>query len=201
MASDVKICSDALLLLGEESINSFDQDVSRARICGDIYPEYIKSLLSRYPWKFTLKKQQLSRLTTAPLNKWKYAYQLPSDLLVLRAIYNSDGTSIPYMTEYEKFGETIHTDYEAVYIDYQYQVAEEDFPYYFVELAKKAMASQIAMTITDDRALADIKRTEAFGTLSDNWQGGEFGVAKRIDSLQNPTPNMETNDIFLSRFI
>lgn len=201
MATDISICSTALLLLGEDSISAFNDNVSRAKICGAIYPDYIKSLLSSYPWKFTLKKQQLSRLTITPKNKWKYAYQLPSDLLVLRAVYDNDSAPSHFKTEYEKFGETIHTDYEEVYIDYQQKVSEADFPPYFTDFVKKAMASEVAMAITDDRNISNDMHIKAFGSPSDNLQGGEFGKAKRIDSSQNPTPNLETNDILLSRFI
>ena len=55
MATQFDICSRALRDLGEESINSFT-GTNAGEICGDIYPEYIQYLLTRHPWKFTLKK-------------------------------------------------------------------------------------------------------------------------------------------------
>jgi hypothetical protein len=46
-------------------------------------------------------------------------------------------------------GDKLLTDYEIVYIDYQYNVPEFALPHYFVQLLKYEMAWHLALPITD----------------------------------------------------
>jgi len=163
MVSKFDICSKALNELGEDTINSFTEDTSRSRTCGLIYPEYIQYLLSLHPWKFTFKKVQLARLVTAPLNKWKYAYQIPTDMLILRAVYESNNVSAIPITNWERFENTVQADQSEIYVDYQQQVLEENFPAYFVEFVVQAIAAKIARSITDDPNIVAEKKTGSLG--------------------------------------
>jgi hypothetical protein len=199
MVSKFDICSKALNELGEDTINSFTEDTSRSRTCGLIYPEYIQYLLSLHPWKFTLKKVQLARLVTAPLNKWKYAYQLPSDMLILRAVYESNNVSAIPITNWERFENTVQADQSEIYVDYQQQVLEEDFPAYFVEFVVQAMAAKIARSITDDPNIVAEKKLEAWGSPANNYNGGAFGVAKKLDGMQTPTLQIPADDLLAAR--
>jgi hypothetical protein len=199
MPSKFDICSRALIEIGEETIDSFNT-IGPAQICGTIYPDYIRYLLSIYPWNFTLKKTQLARLTTNPINEWQYAYQLPSDLLILNAVYNSDDTYINPINSFERFEDKIFTNEEKIYIDYQYQINEESFPAYFIEFAIMALASKLAMPITQDKQLEQLKATIAFGGLSDNKNGGEFGTAKKLDSMQNSSSRIRADSLLIARF-
>ena len=200
MVSKFDICSRALVELGEDVISSFTANTAPSKICGLIYPQYIRYLLSIHPWKFTTTKAQLARLTTAPLNKWKYAYQLPSDLIIVRAFYTSSNTGIIAEQNYELFENKIYTNETSVYIDYQYQPDESIFPPYFIEFVIKALASKLCLSITDDRGILELKKIEAFGVPSDNLNGGEFGVAKKLDGLQTPSQNIIADDLMAARF-
>ena len=158
-----------------------------------------KYLLSMFPWNFTLKKQQLAQLTEEPLNKWRFEYQLPSDLLVLHAVYDSGQQGAISMTGYEIQQEKLQTDQNEIFIDYQFQIDEEDFPPYFQEFVVKALAAKMATAITDDRSIRQEREILAFGLPSDNKNGGEYGIAKRIDSLKNPTSAIPADDLFAAR--
>ena len=200
MVSKFEICSSALVELGEDTINSFTANTAPSKICGQIYPEYIKYLLSIHNWKFTKKKVQLARLVDAPLNQYKYAFQLPADMLILRAVYDTNDTSITPLQDYQIFEGQLLTDHTTIYIDYQFQPDESEFPPYFTEFVIKAMASKLGMPITDDRNIAQLKKVEAFGSPSDNLNGGELGVAKKLDSIQNPSPAILADDLMAARF-
>ena len=200
MVSKFDICSTALVELGEDTISSFTANTAPSKICGQIYPEYIKYLLSLYPWKFSKKKVQLARLTTNPINEWKYAYQLPSDILMLHGLFNSSSTGILPQTNYEIFQDQVFTDETIVYIDYQFQPDESNFPPFFVEFATAAMSAKLAMPITDDRGIEELKTFKAFGSPSDNLNGGSFGVAKKLGSMQDPTSAIRADDLLAARF-
>jgi hypothetical protein len=200
MVSKFDICSRSLVELGEDVISSFTADTDPSKICGLIYPEYIRYLQSSYPWNFTIKKVQLARLSETPLNEWKYKYQMPSDMLIFRAFFNSSSEGVSPMQSYERFEDEVWTNEEAVYIDYQFEVSSDNFPSYFTEFAIMALASKLAMPITDDKTIEETKTIKAFGSPSDNKNGGEFGVAKKLDSQQNPSPAIAADDLILARF-
>ena len=111
--TDVSICSQALLLLGANQITSFADGTAPSSICSVLYPRVKAQTLGMYPWSFTLTKQQIGRLTTAPTNVYLYAYQLPSDMFngVPRAVYASLSTgTLPKITEYEIQGDQLFTN-------------------------------------------------------------------------------------------
>ncbi len=88
--TDIKICSDALLMLGANPISSFTEGTDEANICDRLYPDIKIKTLASYPWSFSFKKVQLARLITTPTNEYKYEYQMPSDMVgVPRAVYDT----------------------------------------------------------------------------------------------------------------
>lgn len=200
MITKFEICSQALLSLGEAPISSFTANDGASIICGQIYPSYIKYLLSLYPWNFTFNKVQLAKLVDAPLNNWKYQYQIPLDLLVLNTVYNSSNITIFPTQDYQVFGDKIMSNEKDLYIDYQRQVDELEFPTYFTEFAIKALAYKLAMPVTQDKQLHDTTMVVAFGNPSDKMQGGEFGNAKNIDSMQTPNQRIVADELLNSRF-
>ena len=197
----IDICSNALLQLGAEPINSFEDGSSLADICATMYPPFKKYTLSTYPWLFTMKKAQLAKLLEEPINEYKYAYQLPSDLLVLRAIYDNGQVGAIAYIAYELFGDKkLFTDAEKIYADYQYEVDENEFPHYFNEFISTAFAAKIAMAVTENENLAALKSQQAFGSPNDNLSGGMFGVAKRIDAQQQAPQVTPHFDLLSARF-
>jgi hypothetical protein len=199
MASKFDICSRALNSLGEDTINSFTENTSRSKTCGLVYPQYIRYLQSIHPWNFNLKKVQLGQLVTTPLNEWTYAYQLPSDNLKLKAVYDSSAVGVTPTTNYEIFEDQLFTDHDKIYIDYQFEVAAENFPIFFEEFVVDAIAAKIARSITDDANISEEKKREAWGLPSDNMNGGSFGKAKKLDSTENPSQQIPADDLLAAR--
>ena len=60
--------------------------------------------------------------------------------------------------------------------------------------------NNIEMPITQDKQLEQLKTTIAFGGLSDNKNGGEFGTAKKLDSMQNPSSRIRADSLLIARF-
>lgn len=187
--TNIQICSDALLMLGANPISSFTEGTDESNICDRLYPDIKVRTLTMYPWSFSFKKVQLSRLITTPTNEYKYEYQLPSDIIGRpNAVYNSDKVGVVPLKEFRLVGDKLLTDYEAVYIDYQYDVDEFALPKYFVQLLKYEMAWHLAMPITDQADRAEYWRTVAEGTPGENGRGGYMRQAMNIDSQGEP-PN------------
>ena len=137
----VTVCSDALLMLGAKAISSFNEGTDESSICDRLYPDVRDSSLVMYPWSFNTKKVQLAQLLTAPTSVWKYAYQLPGDKLANpRAVYNSSSVGAPVQKDWEIQGDQLLTNLTAVYIDYQYGIAEFAMPQYFIQFLKYMIA-------------------------------------------------------------
>jgi hypothetical protein len=81
MATPVSIASNALLMLGDKPIASFDEATDRARICANLWPDVRDSVLRSHPWNCAVKRVKLLPDADAPAFDWRYAFTLPGDFL------------------------------------------------------------------------------------------------------------------------
>jgi hypothetical protein len=188
--TDVSICSHALNLLGENTISSFSDGSTQAGICEAIYPDVRAMMLGMAPWSFSIKKSDLQRSATAPINEWNYAYPMASDSLtgVPRAVFASSAVGAqPVTGGWEIYERAVLTDYEEITIDYQAIPLEQEMPSYFIQLLKYAMAWHLAEPVTDQISKAVHWERITIGTQSDGGRGGYFRQASNIDGQGKAT--------------
>ena len=191
--TDVSICSDALILLGAEPISSFTDGSDAAQACSRLYPDPRDTMISSYVWSWSLKKTQIARLSTPPVNEWQYAYQLPGDMLSgVLAVFETAGTAERSRRYgWEIYGDQLYTSMQTVYIDYQRSVIESKMPVYFMRLLRTAMAAELAIVITDQASKSDYFRSQAFGSPGENGRGGLMREAMNIDARGQSTQIVE----------
>ena len=193
--TNVSICTQALLLLGSDTIASFtDTTNDAAVVCNRIYETVKRQTLSMYPWSFALVKQELTRSTTVPVNEWAYQYDFPSTAISGTAVqvYNSSSTRILPIQNYEIIytdsGPAIATSEEKIYIDFVSSVITEGLmPTYFVQLLVYMMAWHLAEPVTDQLDKSDYCRQIALGTAPENGRGGYFRQAMNVDGRGKPS--------------
>lgn len=186
--TSLSICSDALVMLGAKPISSFNEGTDEASISDRLYGDIKNQALMLYPWSFSFKKSSIARLITTPTNEYKYEYQLPGDRIGSpRAVYDTSATGIPPRKEYRIMGSKLLTDYQTVYIDYQYSVPEYELPSYFVQLLKYMMTWHLALPITDQTDKSQYWQSVAVGGPGENGRGGYLRQAMNIDGVNQPT--------------
>lgn len=199
--TDIRVCSDALLMIGQKAISSFNEGTDASNICDRIYPGVKKSALQSFPWSFTFKKVALAQTTTTPVNEYKYEYQLPSDRLgTIRRAFNSSAVGARTFSQWTIQGDKLLTNEETVVIDYQYLPTESEMPSYFIQLLKYMMCWHLATPMTDQDAKAQYWQAVAVGAPSENNRGGYFRTAMVIDGQGNTTQAFEDFSLVAVRF-
>lgn len=190
--TSLSICSDALLMLGAKAISSFNEGTDEANIADRLYPDIKNQALMVYPWSFSFKKLQLSKLITTPVSEYKYEYQLPGDRLgAPRQVFVSSATYQRPIQQYRIMGDKLLTNEETIFIDYQYAVEEFEMPVFFVQLLKYMLAWHFAMPITDQSDKAQYWQGVAIGSPAENGRGGYMRVAMNIDGQGQPVSAFE----------
>ena len=140
-----------------------------------------------------IKRPRLLDWVSLPDNQYKYAYQLPGDMLSgVRALFADSSTDqAPVRYGWEIYGDQLYTNLETVYIDYQSTVLEDKMPAYFVRLLRTALAAELGIVVTDQLSKTDYFTALSFGTPGENGRGGLFREAMNVDSRGNPPQVIE----------
>jgi hypothetical protein len=171
-SSAVQICSNALLLLGAQTINAFNDNTDRAKIASNLWANCRDAVLRGHPWNCAVKRVQLAADTEGPAFEWTYQYTLPGDFLRLLSL-GEEGEDVPFRLENGK----ILTDDECklTYIFRNENVNTWDS--LLVEAATAYMAFTMAYPITKSASVQ-----EAMG------KAYEFKLkqARAVDGQENP---------------
>lgn len=184
MSSSIDIASNALLLIGDNPISSFNDPGAGAQAAANLYPQTKEMVLSYHPWSFAMKHQELSRLSAVPDKRtgYKYAYKTPTDLIRLWAI-------MPH-SDYVIVGENILSNEPALLARYVYNVAESSIPAQLVKAMEYQMASEFSISVTEDENKA------AFYQQKANLQ---LAKASNVDSQGQPQQSIISSPFIEAR--
>ena len=197
----LSICSEALIMLGAAPLSSFADGTDEAQVADRLYGDVRDTLLMQYAYSWSVKKVKLARLVAAPTNEWKYNFTLPGDILGNpKAVFNNGNVGARSVREFEIYSDGIFSDYEEIWIDYQFRPEPALFPPYFVRLLKTALASEFAEPITDQTTKAEYYHVKAYGAPSDNMRGGLVRVSINIDGADRPAQQIQEFPISDIRF-
>jgi sensor histidine kinase YesM len=181
----VDIASRALIMMGAQPISSFSDDSTEALVVNNIYEEIIESSLTRYRWRFATGQKQLSLLADAPVGRYSYAYQMPTNPLVLKinAVTVND-YSIPYDRYEDKIYVNDYGSQSTVIMDYIFRQDESQFPPYFRLALEFQLASIFAGSIARDSGMI-----REFGDRAER----QYLIAKNTDSQETTANKLDTN--------
>lgn len=202
MATDVSIASEALILLRANTISSLSDDSNEGEILNTLYPDFVEHILGMYPWSFAMKKRQLNQDSTAPIAEYTYSHIIPAEALLIWTVFQD--TSTRPVRDYDIYGveggRRIYSNYSTLYADYTVYTDENNWPPYFRNFAKHALAAYIAVPVTGNQSLADQYNRLAYGSLNSNGKGGLFSQAAAIDSKQKRNEYLYSSPLTEARF-
>lgn len=153
--SAVSICSNALLMLGDSPINSFEENNDRTRLVANLYATRRDAVLRAHPWNCAIKRVVLSPDLDPPAFGWSAQFTLPNDWLRTLSV-GEDGAEDEYRVE----GRKILMDSNACYLRYIFRNdVEATWDATLINAMTEVMKSTLAYAVTKSSSKEEL--TEA----------------------------------------
>lgn len=189
MATGVSICSNALLMLGAQTINDFaDQlNLDRAKLCANLYPTVRDDMLRSHPWNCAIKRAVLAPDAVAPAFGYTHSFELPADFMRVLEV-GTNGAQIDYLVE----GRTIQADTTVLELRYVFRnEVENTWDAHLVKLVTLAMAAALAYPVTQSSALQQSFEQKLEMTLK---------RARAVDGQEDPPQTLGDERLLRARF-
>lgn len=190
-ATDVSICSNALLMLGAKPINAFDPDGTdegqRAVLAGNLFPEIRDALLRSHYWNCATKRAILAPLAQAPDFDYSAQFQLPADWQRILQV-GERSNPIDYVQEGRRILANV-TALPLVYVFRNTDVGSWDPQLQHV--CTLQMAAALAYPITQSGTVAQSMNDKAERALK---------LAKAYDGQDNPPETIDDAPFYSARF-
>lgn len=183
--SALDVASNALFLMGANSISSFLDNTSEAKVANALYEDIVQSSFASHRWRFAARQQTLVRLDGEPTGRFDASYHIPSSCVTVVAVTVND-----HPIKYDIYQNKILCDEvesATLVLDYIDRASESDWPSYFTTAVEFSLAGTFAITLARDASLAQLMDAKAQEL---------FVKARNIDSQQQTTRKLNT-----SRFI
>jgi hypothetical protein len=171
MASDVEICSVALMSLGDDPINSLADETRAATLCANLYPPARLEVMRAHPWNCCVTRVILAPLSAAPAYGYGKQFTKPSDWL--RTLDVGENGNQDFRFEKGRF----LADTDALYLRYIADVSEGNWDALLVHVMTKRMRYALAYPITKSTSLEAEAKADYEAALKQ---------AKSVDGQENP---------------
>lgn len=188
-ATGVSICSNALLMLGSQTINDFAdlENLDRAKLCANLYPTVRDDMLRSHPWNCAIKRAVLAPDAVTPSFGYDQSFELPDDFLRVLEV-GSAGLQIDYLVE----GRTIQADTTVLELRYVFRnEVESSWDSSLVRLTTLAMAAALAYPVTQSSALQQALEQKLELALR---------RARAVDGQEDPPQTLGDERLYSARF-
>ncbi|MBI3904427.1 MAG: hypothetical protein HY309_02400 [Pseudomonas fluorescens] len=188
-ATGVSICSNALLMLGSQTINDFaDQmNLDRAKLCANLYPTVRDDMLRQHPWNCAIKRAVLAPDAVAPAFGYQHSFELPADFLRVLEV-GTGGQQIDYLVE----GRAVLADTTVLELRYVFRnEVESSWDSNLISLMTTAMAAVLAYPITQSTAEKESRKQDLIQALK---------YAKAVDGQEDPPQTLGDERLLAARF-
>jgi len=182
MASEVQICSIALMELGQSPILSFTDTSKGALLSNAFYALTRNVVLAAHPWNFAMERASLAREAAVPVWGYAFQYQLPTAPKCLRVWrMNEETEGLVWKVERGK----LLTDETTAQVLYIAEVTDPTlFSPLFLEALAARLTARFAFPVT-----GSLDKSKQFYTLYE----AKLREARTMDG-QEGTPEAWVND-------
>ena len=187
MASVIDICSNALLLVGAQTISALDEGNDRARLVANLYDGVKNAVIRSHPWNCCIKRVALAPLSESPAFDYAYQFLLPPDCAKILQVgeYRQE---IDYRIE----AGCILADETAVFLKYvSKDIDESQFDDLLSDAIMYAMASRVAYPLTQSATLQQTMEQKLAMVMRE---------ARSVDGQDDPPETLGDNALVNSRF-
>tara|TARA_R110000803_G_scaffold107669_3_gene175815 strand:+ start:811 stop:1389 length:579 start_codon:yes stop_codon:yes gene_type:complete len=184
MGSQVDLANESLLLLGANTITSFNDDDSNAVLINRFYASERDALLRSHRWNFAIGNANLASLEATPIVDWEFKFTLPTDPYCLRILDVRTVTGDIYL-DFAIQGRELYTEESTVDITYIQRVED---PTQFDALFYQALVFRLAWKMA-----YPVTRSSGTMTLMGQMYDSVVRDARTVDS-QEGTPEIIATD-------
>lgn len=183
MSSWVEIANDALRRVGDDRIQSLEENSEAARSIRDVYGIARDEVLSAHPWNCAMVRTVLAADAAAPAWGYSYQYSLPTDPYCLR-VYKLERADLPFeVGANRKLLTNAAGPLKLLYIA---RVTDPQlFPFFVASVISACIAWKIAFRLTQSRS--------AEQALGDAYRA-ELRASRSIDGQEGTVPDPEANE-------
>lgn len=196
LLTPIDIINTACARIGEEPVQSLTEDLGGGQSASLIYDETVDFNLGLQPSGFAFAREvrQLSRLTdAAPLTGFSYVYDIPQPYTGL-PVYLSDDVTDP-TRRFDRFILTngqVHSDAAPLFAMVKFRPDPHRWTGTFRTATITAIAAKLAYALASNRGAYSDFMTEAYGTPTENFRGGQMRAALSEDGFANPPRRIQT---------
>lgn len=155
-ATQVSICSNALLMLGSQTISAVNENTPRATLATNLYESTRDAVLRSHPWNCAMKRIVLAPDTVAPAFGYPAQFTLPNDFMRVVQV-GDDDEDIDWKVESGK----ILAAGTALKLRYVFRnTIEASWDAMLVKAMELTMAAEMAYPITMSAAMRDSMQGE-----------------------------------------
>jgi len=180
-STDIEVAQKAMVLVGLEPLASFTDQTDEALVANTIFEDVVEDCLAQHNWNFATGQKTLSRLTSAPVDRWDAAYALPTSPSVVQV---QTVTVDDQPQQYDIYERYIYINAEVnddVVLNYIYRPETQYWPPAFTMWVIFRLASVFALSVTRK---ADVAKS--YVDLAE----AQFRRAKSRDSQQVTTQGL-----------
>lgn len=186
MATDISICSNALLELGQTPISSFNDGTDKSRLAANLYPPNREAVLRSHTWNCCTARAQLAPLADGPAYGFAYRFLLPGDWGRTLKV----GQAGDFSTDFRHEGRYLLSNSNALLLRYvRKTVSEGEFDSLLVDVLTARMKWKFTYAVTKSTALRDSNEREYLRVLQQ---------AKSIDSMEEPSEQVAEESPLIS---
>ena len=189
MATEVEIANIALSWLGQNVINSLNDNQNEAKIMKANYKTSRDKLLSDHAWTFATRRETLAPVADLPAFGGQSKFLIPSDVLRVQRVYRATNTSQGDQFQnanWVREGQYIIANESTVWCHFIFRNTNSDqYSPGFVHALAARLAADTAMVFTENRVLFEQMEALADQKLGDAlYSEGSQGRTEVIRSTR-----------------